>query len=183
MKLRIQETLRELGNDTYITADPMDIVKKCSKGNQPYRILYDAQADLYMIGNAWEHIHQELLKFAFQQGWYDSQRKFIEEFVGYYKRSASTDYWCRGIELTDIDEEDELDISLLSDRVDKDSTTIYPWLYCFGFLPVGSSKDELTDFSSDGYNHEYEFPFGTLLTRDFELKEVTGLSRAFSRIK
>lgn len=179
MKLSIRETFRNLSNDTYITSDPMDIAKKCRDTQQPYRILYDAQTDLYMIGGAWDIIHMNLMQSAFSQGWYDSQRKFIEEFVGYYSRRSAVDYWARGIESTDLEDE-ELDTSLLSDKVAKDEEYIYPWLYCYGFLPVGN--EDANDLTKDGYNHEYEYSFGTLYTRDFEISETPDLERAFRRV-
>ena len=179
LRLYIKETFRNLSSDTYITKDPMDIDKKCRDTQQPYRILYDAQTDLYMIGGAWDIIHQELLDAAFEQGWYDSQREFCQEFIGYYSRRSSTDYWCRGTEVVYFEEE-ELDTSLLSDKVNIDDECIYPWLYCYGFLPVGNEDAE--DLLKDGYNHDYEYTFGTLYTRDFEIHETPDLQRAFERL-
>lgn len=179
MKLNIRETLRNLSSDTYITKDPMDIAKKCRDTQQPYRILYDAQTDLYMIGGAWDIIHQKLLAAAFEQGWYDSQRKLCQEFIGGYNRRSSTAYWCRGTESTDLEDE-ELDTSLLSDKVDKDEEYIYPWLYCYGFLPL--EDEDAEDLLKDGYNHDYEYTFGTLYTRDFEIHETPDLQRAFERL-
>lgn len=182
MKLTIKETLRPMGDDTYITKDPMDIAKKCAKGDWAYRILYDAQTDLYMIGDAWQFIHMQLLKRAFHNGWYDSQRKFIEEFVGYYSKNSSVDYWSRGIELTDIDDEDQLDTSMLSPKVSKDEHNIYPWLYCYGFLPASFPEEDAVEFIRDDYDRTYEYQFGTLFTRDFELNETPDLERALRRV-
>lgn len=183
MKLKIRETLRPTGNGTYITSDPSDIAKKCASGKDAYRILYDAQTDLYMIGDAWDHIHQDLLKFAFQKGWYDSQRDFIEDYCGYYRRSDSTPYWCLGTDTIEIDEDEEMDMSVFSDRIDRDDSFIYSWLYCIGFLNINASDDDVDCFTSDGYDNQYEFPFGTLFTRGFELSELPKLSNAFSKIK
>lgn len=179
MKLNIRETLRNLSNDTYITSDPMDIAKKCRDTQQPYRILYDAQTNLYMIGGAWDIIHMELLDAAFRKGFYDSQKELCNQYIGYYNRGAYQDYWARGTELTYFEEE-ELDTSLLSDKVDHDDECIYPWLYCYGFLPVGN--EDANDLTKDGYNHEYEYYFGTLYTRDFEISETPDLERAFRRV-
>lgn len=179
MKLNIRETLRNLSSDTYITKDPMDIAKKCKDTQKSYRILYDAQTDLYMIGGAWDTIYMHLLDDAFKQGWYDSQKQLCTEFTGYYSRTSSISYWARGTELTYLDEE-ELDTDLLSDKVDYDDECIYPWLYCFGFLPTGSRNER--ELTKDGYNHTYEYSFGTLYTRDFEISETPDLERAFRRV-
>ena len=179
MKLRIRETLRSLSNDCYITSDAMDIAKMCLNKKEPFRILYDAQTNYYMIGNAWDFIHMNLLDKAFKNGWYDSQKDLCDEFIGYFSRNSSTDYWTRGTELVYLDEE-ELDTSLLSNRVDKDENNIYPWLYCFGFIPNG--EEGKRDLQKDGYNHHYYYSFGDLYTRDFELHEVPDLERAFAKI-
>ena len=180
MKLTIKEVLRPLENDTYITSDPLDIARRCANGGEPFRILYDAQTNLYMIGNAWDYTHSELLSYAFRKGWYNSQRDFITEFVGFYNRNSHIDYWCRAIECIVLEEEDELDTSLLNSRVRKDDNMVYAWLYCLGFLPYDSADENY--LVKDGYNHKYEYDFGTLFTRDFELSELPDLQRAFSRV-
>ena len=126
MKLTIKETLRPLYEDVYITSDPMDIAKKFAKGNEAFRVLYDAQSNFYMIGDAWKNVHSDLLHAAFLEGWYESQKDFIADVIGFYRKGSSTDYFCRGLEGIEDEEFDDLDLSKLNSRVDTDEHTVYP---------------------------------------------------------
>jgi len=182
MKLHIQERLQKLGSDMLITDYAGDIANLCANKPKEYRILYDAQADLYMICGAWDHIHIDMIKEAFRSGWYEDQKQFIQTNIGFYNRGMGVDYFSFGTESIGLDEydEDDFDLSLFSDKVNRDDNYIYPWIYCFGFLPPDSKS--ANDLTKDGYNHKYKFSFGTLFTRDFELSETPELKQAFDRL-
>lgn len=77
MKLRIREGVKKLGSDMFITDYARDIVKLLVNKPKPYRFLYDAQADIYMICDAWDHIHSDMVVTAFENGWYIDQKDFV----------------------------------------------------------------------------------------------------------
>ena len=177
MKLRILERLQKLGSDMFITDYAGDIVNLLKNKPKEYRFLYDAQADLYMICDAWDHIHSEMMDKAFRSGWYENQKDFIEIFSSYSPRDAIS-YFDTAVNFGfEFDEDDEIDMSLI--KVDYEDGFVYSWVYCFGFLPTGSN--DAKDLTNDGYDHEYEFPFGTIYTRDFELSECKDLQSALNR--
>ena len=67
MKLKILERLQKLGSDMFITDYAGDIVNLLVNKQKEYRFLYDAQADLYMICNAFDYIHSEMVEQAFKK--------------------------------------------------------------------------------------------------------------------
>ena len=181
MKLKINERLQKLGSDMFITDYAGDIAQLLVNKPKPYRFLYDAQADLYMICDAWDHIHMDMVDKAFRSGWYEDQKDFLNDTIGFYNRGMYQDYFSFGTDPIGIDEDDPwVTPDQFSDRVESDDNYIYPWIYCFGFLPNGS-KDE-QDLTRDGYNHKYEFEFGTVYTRDFDLSDCEELQRALNRL-
>lgn len=179
MKLKIREKLQKLSSDMFITDYAKDIVNLLVNKPKEYRFLYDAQADLYMICDAWEHIHMDMMNKAFQGGWYEDQKDFLNNTIGFYNRRMYQDYFSFGTDSIEYSDGDWVTPDQFSDRVESDDDYIYPWIYCFGFLP-NDSKDE-QDLTRDGYNHKYEFEFGTIYTRDFELSECKDLYSALKR--
>jgi hypothetical protein len=180
MKLKILERLQKLDDDMFITDYAGDIVNLLVNKQKEYRFLYDAQADLYMICDAFDYIHMDMVEEAFNDGWYNEQEYFCNAFTGgFNNRAAYNSYFSHGLELMPIDDIGEDELELISDNVDRDDDYIYPWIYCFGFLPKGSKREQ--DLTQDGYNHKYEFDFGTVYTRDFELIECKELYSALKR--
>lgn len=181
MKLKINERLQKLSSDMFITDYAGDIAQLLVNKPKPYRFLYDAQADLYMICDAWDHIHMDMVDKAFRSGWYEDQKDFLNDTIGFYNRGMYQDYFSFGTDIIELDEDDPwVTPDQFSDRVESDDNYIYPWIYCFGFLPNGSNDEN--DLTRDGYNHKYEFEFGTVYTRDFDLSDCEELQRALNRL-
>lgn len=182
MKLKINERLQKLGSDMFITDYAGDIVNLLVNKPKAYRFLYDAQADLYMICDAWDYIHMDMVEEAFASGWYADQEYFCNAFTGGFNyRGAYNSYFSHGLELMEIDEIDEEELDLISDNVDRDDSYIYPWIYCFGFTPSDADEDSDQALRDDGYENFYNFSFGTVYTRDFDLSECDEMKTALNR--
>lgn len=180
MKLKINERLQKLGSDMFITDYAGDIVNLLVNKPKAYRFLYDAQADLYMICDAWDYIHMDMVKQAFKEGWYTDEKDFIEEFICDFYRGIATEYWEYAVNSTiELDEDDERDFSLI--KCYHDDEYIYPWIQCFGFIPNGDDEDSDKALRNDGYEHSYKFSFGTVYTRDFDLSECDEMKTALNR--
>ena len=182
MKL-IYERLEKLGSDMFISNYAGDIVNLLVNKPKAYRFLYDAQADLYMICDAWDYIHLNMVERAFKEGWYLTQKDFIDKFVCDYNRRCSDSYFSTALDGFEFDEYDyyDSDFSIMSDSVDRDDSNVYPWIYCFGFVPVGDSDESDDALRSDGYDHSYKLSYGTVYTRDFDLSECDEMQTALNR--
>ena len=181
MKL-IYERLEKLGSDMFISNYAGDIVNLLVNKPKAYRFLYDAQADLYMICDAWDYIHLDMVRKAFREGWYLTQKDFIDEFVGEYSPRYADGYFDTAVNFGfEIDDYAELDQSLISDAVARDEVCVYHWIYCFGFVPVGEDDESDETLRSDGYDHSYKFSYGTVYTRDFDLSDCDEMQTALNR--
>jgi hypothetical protein len=186
LKLRIRESnnvlkerLQKLGSDMFITDYAGDIVNLLVNKPKAYRFLYDAQADLYMICDAWDYIHMDMMKQAFKDGWYITQKEFIEDWICDYYSGIAVDYWDAAVNsVIEFDEDDERDFSLIN--CDYDDSYIYPWVYCFGFIP-NDDKDDDSTLRNDGYENSYKFSFGTVYTRNFDLSECDEMKTALNK--
>ena len=180
MKLKIKERLQKLSDDIFYTDYAGDIANLLANKPKEYRFLYDAQADLYMICPAFDYIHMDMMNKAFRSGLYEDQKDFLNATIGFYNRGMYQDYFSFGTELIELDGDDSwVSPEQFSDNVSKDDNFIYPWIYCFGFLP---SKNNENDLTNDGYDHSYDFSFGTVYTRDFDLSECHDLQTALNRV-
>ena len=186
MKLKIKESnntlterLQKLGSDMFITDYAGDIVNLLVNKQKAYRFLYDAQADLYIICDAWDYIHFDMVRQAFREGWYLTQKDFIEEFIGKYSEIWCDPYFDKAVNSgCEFDEYDGRDLSLVN--CEYTDSYIPPWIYCFGFIPVGDEGSE-DDMINDGYDNSYEFSFGTVYTRDFDLSECDEIRTALNK--
>ena len=179
MKLKIKERLQKLSDDIFYTDYAGDIANLLANKPKEYRFLYDAQADLYMICQAFDYIHMDMVEEAFESGLYEDQEYFCNAFTGGCRRNAGKHYFSVATELMPIEDIEEDELELVSDNVDRDDDYIYPWIYCFGFLP---NSDEEQSLINDGYDHSYDFSFGTVYTRDFDLSECHDLQTALNRV-
>lgn len=178
----INERLQRLGNDMFITDYAGDIVNLLVNKPKAYRFLYDAQADLYMICDAWDYIHLEMIEQAFKDGWYITQKDFIDEFVCNWFNGCYKYYFDTAVNLgIEFDEDDERDFSLIN--CDYDDSFVNPWIYCFGFVPTDAYEKDEADkaMTNDGYENSYKFSFGTVYTRNFDLSECYEMKTALNR--
>lgn len=176
----INERLQRLGNDMFITDYAGDIVNLLVNKPKAYRFLYDAQADLYMICDAWDYIHNDMIEQAFKEGWYESQKKFIKWLQSHLSKRYIT-YFLSGIVRWKIGDVTEDELELIGDGVKRDDSYIYPWIYCFGFVPNDSDEDDDAAFRDDGYKNSYKLSFGTVYTKNFGLSKCREMKTALNR--
>lgn len=76
-ELGLQESLTEsiLSNNIYITENPRRVRDLLYRTKDPVRILYDINSHIYMMGDANEYIHRDLINKAIDDGWYGNELK------------------------------------------------------------------------------------------------------------
>lgn len=188
LKLYIQtERLQKLTSDIFITDNPTDIVNLFKNKPKPYRVAYDKLIDKYMICDANSYIHMNMVGQALKQGYYDD--KDIPTFLSILGVASNASilhraeqaYWSAGTDPYPLDEELLEDVQEFLDKffLDYDNDSIYPWIYCVIFQPTNTDFMELGE---DGYDREYQFSYGTVFTRDFEMGELPELQNALKRV-
>ena len=143
----ITERLESLANKTgYITGNSRDIANLLKNKPKDYRILYDRNIDMYMIGDGNDIIHYDLLLSAYHDAYYYNMEDFINSLGGFdnYIEIGQDGGW---------NAEDE---------------EIEPYLYYIVF-----TQDEDWTLGTDGYDKKYDYDFGHILTRGCDLSEIT----------
>lgn len=142
--------------DVYFTSSPYSARDYIINRPKAYRILYDKNIDLYMIGDANEFIHFYLITRAFDEGYYATAKDdpFIDDMVKEY--------------ITDRDIFNYTDIGV-DGFYDGDTGIVEVGQYLlYGvWVPQGIDESEL-DYSpsNDGYDDAFWCPAGVLYTRD-----------------
>ena len=172
----IRESLHSVDDGILISDYVGNIVDLLDNKPKPYRILYDAQADLWIISDdVVNKMHFDLLQQAWKHGWYNDQIDFLMWLTGGEKDSDySRMYFRRGISFTKYPVGD--DKNLLSDKVIHDDSWITPWLYCFVFIPYDNQYYHGDDYG-DGYDAKVYTNTGVLYMREFDIDDVPELSR------
>lgn len=145
--------------DTYITYSVNDVLSFLEDKDKPYRIVYDSREQIYLLGDAWDTIHHELIFTAYYNGYLDDQKEFIDN-IGVIENYI--DYGQGGQFIENDNGEDE--------EVDQ-------YLFYMVYNPKGNND---LDFEVDGYDRTYEGVKGDLLTRDSRLED-TPLHPAWTR--
>lgn len=137
--------------DTYITYSVNDVLSFLEDKDKPYRIVYDSREQMYLLGDAWDTIHHELIFTANNNGYYKEQQKFIDDLgdIDNY-----IDYGQGGQFIENGNGEDE--------EVDQ-------YLFYIVYNPKGNND---LDFEVDGYDEVYEGVRGDLLTRQSRLEDT-----------
>ena len=85
MKLKIRESnilliekLQKLGSDMFITDYIGNVVDLVKNKTDQYRILYDSKIDKYIIANGYEHTHFDMLRTAYDNGYYIELQDYID---------------------------------------------------------------------------------------------------------
>lgn len=145
-------------NGMIFTDSPYTIRDYCVNRPDAYRILYDANIDLYMLCDASLHIHWDLINQAYDLGFYSELKidETLDEVVRDYIADRDlfnyTDIGCDGF----------------YDNGD-DCIEIGQYLMYAIWVPNGMNEDEIDNSpSSDGYDDEFEFPAGSLFTRGLD---------------
>lgn len=154
----ILEESTERYNGMIFTDSPYTIRDYCVNRPDAYRILYDANIDLYMLCDASLHIHWDLINQAYDLGFYSELKadETLDEVVRDYITDRDlfnyTDIGCDGF----------------YDNGD-DCIEIGQYLMYAIWVPNGMNEDEIDNSpSSDGYDDEFEFPAGSLFTRGLD---------------
>ena len=155
---RVLEESTERYNDMIFTDSPYTIRDYCVNRPDAYRILYDANIDLYMLCDASLYIHWNLIQQAFNLGYYSKLKNdedldpIIREYV------ASRDLF--NYTNLGIDGYYEGDDGIVE---------FGQYLMYAIWVPNGMNEDEIDNSpSSDGYDDEFEFPAGSLFTRGLD---------------
>lgn len=147
----LSESLHRLDSNCFITDSPYDIKNLLLNKPKLYRILYDANIDMYMIGDGREIIHHDLLEKAFELGYYaelETDKNFHNIIRTYAISKLPRAYGSGGVRgiYNDIG----------------NSLVCGPYLIYMVFSP-----DERGFFLGlDGYDDVLEFNFGSLFLRD-----------------
>ena len=144
---RINERLEDIGK-CFITKSAYDIVNLLKNKPKEYRILYDNRIKMYMIGDANDITHWDMIQDAYKNALYYDQEDFIEKLGGTldnYVDIGQSGFW-------DGDTEEE---------------NIEPYLWYIVFSP-----NEEWILGTDGYNKRYDYPFGHVFTRGCDLDEI-----------
>ena len=141
---KLTESLQRLASNAFITDSPYQIRDLLVNKPKLYRILYDKNIDMYMIGDGEEVIHWDLIKAARKQGYYAEMESFIDE-LGDLENYVE---FGEGGQFLD-DEEIE-------------SYLIYM---------VFSPDEDSFYLGEDGYQFKYPLSFGTIYTRDSYLDD------------
>jgi rubrerythrin len=141
----LSESLHKLGSNCFITNSPYDIKNLIANKPKLYRILYDSNIDMYMIGDGNEVIHWDMLKESHRQGYYANYEDYIDSLGSLYN------YFDVG---TGGDYNGEEDVD--------------PFLWFIVFSP----DEQSWVLGADSYDAEYHSPYGNIFTRDCDLKDI-----------
>lgn len=143
--------LDESLNDNKLGLSKYKIKEILINNPDSYRILYDDRLKQYMIGNAYDIVHRDLITDALKNGYYENQRDFIETFGA-------------------IDNYIEIGLDGYYDKelVDED---IVPFLYPLVFIPKGKEEDIDVEVVDD-YIELFEYDFGYILSRENDFRET-----------
>lgn len=141
---KLTESLQRLAPNAFITDSPYQIRDLLINKPKLYRILYDSNIDMYMIGDGNEVIHWDLIRAARKLGYYAEMESFIDE-------------------LGDLDNYVEFGGGgQFLDDEEIESYLIYM---------VFSPDDEEFILGEDGYQFKYPLSNGVMFTRDSYLED------------
>lgn len=124
--------------DMYFTQSVNDIEYLLNKKPRAYRVLYDKNIDLYMVGRMADVVHLNLFERAWDLGYYHE----------FYDKISSRDYWKK--------ESDNLCFLCCIPWYPVDEADMY-----------GSDNEEKEDLSCDGYSNIYRYEdFYDIASRD-----------------
>ena len=144
----LKENLQKLQQDMWITDNPYDIKRLLMNKPKLYRILYDANLDIYMICDGERYIHYDMLVQAERFGYLEKVEEFIDK-IGTLENYI--DYGQSGGFIEDENGKEQ----------EVESFLIYM---------VFTNKDDFA-LGDDGYDREYKYPFGIIFTRGNKLED------------
>ena len=152
---RVLDESTETYNDMLFTDSPYTIRDYCVNRPDAYRILYDANIDLYMLCDASLYIHWDLIQQAFKLGYYSELKNdedldpIVREYVASRDLFNYTDLGVDGCY-----------------EGDDGIVEFGQYLMYAIWVPNGMNEDEIDNSPSrDGYDDEFKFPAGSLFTR------------------
>lgn len=155
---RVLEESTERYNGMIFTDSPYTIRDYCVNRPDAYRILYDANIDLYMLCDASLYIHWNLIQQAFNLGYYSELKNdedldpIVREYVASRDLFNYTDLGVDGCY-----------------EGDDGIVEFGQYLMYAIWVPKGMTEDEIENSPSrDGYDDEFKFPAGSLFTRGLD---------------
>lgn len=144
--------LKESLNSNKLNLSEYNIKEILRNNPDSYRILYDDGLGKYMIGNAYDIVHRDLIIDAFEYGYYEHLIDFIETFgaIDNYIEVGLYGYYDKELVDEDID----------------------PFLYPLVFIPKGKEEDIDVEVA-DGYRELFEYDFGYILSRENDFRETS----------
>lgn len=148
----LNEKLYTLEPGMFITNSPREILNLLQNKPKIYRILYDRNIDQYMICDANDWVHYDMILAANNYGYYYNFEDFIDK-IGTIENYIE---YGQGGQFIDTDDgEEEVDM----------------YLYYLIFVP-NKCDDASSYTSSDGYDKEYRGNIGTMYSRGCDFKEI-----------
>lgn len=129
-----------------LTTSPYEVKSVMLKSENPLRILYDKNINMYMLGNAYDLIHHDLIVAAVEQGYY------YDVFNKYGYDEAYFDDFSNDELIWDYQED-----------ADEGGKLVY---MVFGEEDTDIDESELGE---DYYVYKYVYNFGVIVTRDTKL--------------
>ena len=156
---QLDETLRRVEKDVLVTYNTKDVIDRLSENEHDWRLMYDDHEKMWLMGDANDVIHFDLLSAAWDNGYFDDQMDFIDEYIGAsyesYRDCGEDGFYINW------DEPGE--------------EWVEPWLYSLIYATENSS--DLGFYKQDGFSNYKETSLGgTLFARDPEALEETPLT-------
>lgn len=159
-KKRLNEGMYKITQDILMCDYAGNVVNLMKNKPKEYRILYDSYADVFLVCQADDYIHGQMLEKAITSGAYVQYKDKIEQLENFAEDGFDKGrYSYRGYE--DVGQWGGTTI---------DGKEIGPFLFYMVFSP--NREWRLYD---DGYDRIYHLTFGDLLTRECELNDIPDL--------
>ena len=79
---QLDETLRRVTKDVLVTYNTKDVIDRLSENEHDWRLMYDDHEKMWLMGDANDVIHFDMLEAAWDNGYYDDQMDFITDNIG-----------------------------------------------------------------------------------------------------
>ena len=145
VRIKVDESNNFLSKNVKFITSSSQLLSILKSQNGGYRILYDKNLDMYMVGHEEEVIHQDMLEYAYKSGLYYNMEEFIES-LGSFQNYIETG---------------------VSGGWDANDNEIDSYLYYMIFDPYNEWK-----IGDDEYDNLYKLKFGNLLTRNCDIKDI-----------
>ncbi len=156
----LEESLSKLNDEAFITDSEYDIKNLLLNKPKAYRILFDSNIQKYMICDANNMIHLDMLKAAIKDGYYlglHNDNEIVQEYIDMMNETRGR---------SGIDNYIEVGIDGYTEDDDGNMDEFGQYLLYMIYIPKGVSQDDVENSpDNDGYDGSTEYDSGTLYTR------------------